>query len=115
VNLTPQLLADIIAGLPPPLPKQTFCSCKLFPAERAVGFHAADGEEFHIAHPDFWRAAVVIEQVPTFACKGFDLHGIPLIDLDRDRDEYVRVTGLMLQAMERQMKRETSPPDQARK
>lgn len=97
--LTIEKLQAMIAGLPPPPPPTTFCSSKLFPTHRTVSFRAENGEEFHVAHPDYWKAALRVESVPDFKCTPLGLFGVPLIDLDSDPDEYARVTGVLADLM----------------
>ena len=99
--LTLEKLKAVIAALPPTPPKQTFASCRLFPANTAYRFHGDDLEEFAIAHPDFWTAALHVQKVPDFKCTPFGLGGIEVVNLDTNPGERERVMTQMQKAMER--------------
>ena len=100
--LTFQMVLDA-ANLIGDNPKVGIYSSSLFFADRTFSFTADDGETFHIAAPAFWEriaARVLTDHLsqPT-GFLGRSLYGIPLIDLDNNTEEAIRVGKAMAKAV----------------
>jgi len=67
----------------------------------AYRFQGDDLEEFAIAHPSFWTAALHVQKVPDFKCTPFGLGGIEVVNLDTNPSERERIMSQMQKAMER--------------
>lgn len=107
--LTLDGLRECIRSLPSSPPKMTFASCRMFPGA-GIGFRGEDGEEFVVAHPDYWTAVKdrVSDTAPSVAVSGgvlrgasLPLWGITVADLDRDSAERHRVMEQLSKVMAR--------------
>lgn len=80
------------------LPKYRLYSSKWYPREGSVTFTGADGEVFHVAHPDVWRR--VMATIPRAEPAGtIGFFGLQITDLDTNNAEASRVFQAMAAAM----------------
>lgn len=104
MSLTIQTILDAAAVLGD-APKVGIYSHRLFLPDRTITFRAADGEVFHIAHPAFWAAALrevtFKDAVVKTGFLGRPLWGLPLVDLDANEPERIRVMAAMAEAVPR--------------
>jgi hypothetical protein len=96
--LTIEVLQQAKLLLDEATPKVGLYSSEWYPRDGSVTFTTADGEVFHIAHPDVWRQVIsAIPRAKPAEVLGF--LGLQITDLDTNHAEASRVFQAMAAAM----------------
>lgn len=102
--LTVDDINEVLSRVGPRAHKASLYACNWLPCDKALSFHAVDGEIFTIAHHDFWARAFVNAEQDFTICPSQpgmmrSYGGVPLIDIDHNPTDARRVYQAVAAAM----------------